>query len=297
MSNESKSSPPAAPRRYCKGCGYSLFGLKNRICPECGRAFNPANRRTFAQRPPRGWVWRWGRRVLAVVLLLLLATGAGLLWLWWGWQAEQPTIARLRMFDQKFTVAAIGPKRLRRVLGKRWDYLAERVDSVELRDCKSADVELELKSLSQLESLLLYRCRLNNSTASHLADFKKLQTLALWNVRVEQADMAFLEKLPALSRLEVRTRVDHAVLENVGHLKHLKLFSFDRGPDSDFRLLQGLSSLEELWVRGPVFDEDLEHLQRLKSLRVLWIDHRLVGSQGVASLKAAIPGLRFLWYN
>src|SRR3954464_2705525 len=103
MPSESESSTPAAsmtPRMFCKGCGYALVGLESRVCPECGRAFDPANRRTFARKPPRGWVWRWGRRVLALVLLLMLTAGAGLGWLWWGWHAEQPTIARLRGPDQ-----------------------------------------------------------------------------------------------------------------------------------------------------------------------------------------------------
>src|SRR5258706_8670480 len=96
MPQASDLSGPAIamiPRIFCKGCGYALIGLPGRICPECGRGFDPANRRTFAKRPPRGWVWRWGRRLAAVVLLLLLSAGAGLWWLWWGWQAEQPTIA------------------------------------------------------------------------------------------------------------------------------------------------------------------------------------------------------------
>src|SRR4051812_21326879 len=86
----------SAPRIFCKGCGYILAGLTSRACPECGRAFDSRNRRTFARRPPRGWVWRWGQRLLALVLLLLLAGGVGLFWLWRGWQAEKVTIAQIR---------------------------------------------------------------------------------------------------------------------------------------------------------------------------------------------------------
>src|SRR5947209_8369451 len=64
------SSPP---RIFCKTCGYALVGLESRACPECGRAFDPANGQTFAKEPPRRWVLRWGRRLAAVILLISLA--------------------------------------------------------------------------------------------------------------------------------------------------------------------------------------------------------------------------------
>lgn len=33
----------------CMDCGYPLGGLKSRACPECGRPFDPEDRRTFRQ--------------------------------------------------------------------------------------------------------------------------------------------------------------------------------------------------------------------------------------------------------
>ena len=33
---------PIYPPGYCKGCGYCLRGLPEPRCPECGRAFDPA---------------------------------------------------------------------------------------------------------------------------------------------------------------------------------------------------------------------------------------------------------------
>lgn len=79
MATESESSAPAiaaTPRMFCKGCGYALAGLESRLCPECGRGFDPANRRTFARKPPRGWVWRWMRRATALLFLLMLTAFA-----------------------------------------------------------------------------------------------------------------------------------------------------------------------------------------------------------------------------
>lgn len=32
---------------YCLGCSYELRGLEGRVCPECGRGFDPGDRATF----------------------------------------------------------------------------------------------------------------------------------------------------------------------------------------------------------------------------------------------------------
>lgn len=68
-----------APR--CLECYYTLYGLENPRCPECGRPFDLADPTTYTTRPPfvRWQLWLPGF-VLAVisglvVTLLLLATG------------------------------------------------------------------------------------------------------------------------------------------------------------------------------------------------------------------------------
>jgi hypothetical protein len=293
------SSPALAtpPRVFCKGCGYALVGLQSTQCPECGRGFDLGNRRTFARRPPRSALWRWGRRVLAGVLLLLLTAGTGVGWLCWGWRAEQPTIARLRMLHQRFTVRPIGPERLRWVLGERLGYLTDRVDSARVWSLTAAETEqLDFRSLAHIQSLALYECELSNSNLSHLAGLKKVRVLFLWHLKIEKPDLAFLEKLPALSSLGLSGNgVGQAGLEHVGRLKHLKSLSLNKMgmTDADLQQLQGLSSLEQLCLwDNPISDAGLECLQGLKSLRVLWIDDRLHDSPGVAKLKQAIPGLQ-----
>jgi hypothetical protein len=53
---------PTIPRGYCIACGYSLQGLPAGAagyrCPECGRAFNPANPKTF-RNTPQGRLASW----------------------------------------------------------------------------------------------------------------------------------------------------------------------------------------------------------------------------------------------
>jgi len=284
-------------RLFCKQCGYLLAGLESGKCPECGRGFDLGDRRTFARRPPRGWVWRWGRRVLELVLLLALAAGTGVGWLWWGWHTEQATIAQLRILHQRFTVAPAGPQRLRWILGTRWGYLVERVDYVSLKHLKAADTDaLALGSLLQIKELTLQDCQVSQSTLDHLTGLQKLQTLRLYLVETEKPDLAFLEKLSALSEFVLLPEAPaRANLEHVGRLKHLKCLTLiDAGlTDDDLKQLQGLSSLEELWLRANhITDAGLEHLQGLKSLIRLRVDRRLVYSAGMAKLRQAIPGLQ-----
>jgi hypothetical protein len=293
------SAPPASinPRVFCKGCGYALVGLESTKCPECGRGFDLANRRTFARRPPRSALWRWGRRVLAGVLLLLLTAGTGVGWLWWGWRAEQPTIARLRGLQQQVQVSPIGPERLRRVLGKRWGYLAERVDSASVVSLGAAETEqLDLRSFAHVQKLWLIDCELSNSNLSNLAGLQKLRELELTNLTIEKPDLAFLEQLPALSSLELWGEwVQKAGCEHIGCLQHLKVLDLHTTgiTDADLQQLRDLPALKELYLmNNPITDAGLEHLQGLKSLRILFRNGTEATQSGLAKLKQAIPGLQ-----
>ena len=284
------------PRVFCKGCGYALVGLASCKCPECGRGFDLGDRRTFAQRPPRGWVWRWGRRVAGVVLLLLLAAGVGLFWLWWGWHAEQPTIAQLRGTGKEFTVRSIGSERLRSVLGKRLEDLTDRVDSVRMVRLGAAETnQLDFRTLTHIQKLILVECELSNSNLSHLAGLRKLKVLGLNSVRIEKPDLAFLETLPALSALQLKGKwVANSGVDHIRGLKHLQYLDLRETGinDDDLQKLRSLSSLDHLLIsENPISEAGLEHLIALKSLRLLVIDETLLDSAGVAKLKQAIPGL------
>lgn len=58
---------------YCRKCRYDLHAIASRACPECGRAFDPANPRTFDPIPQARSV---SIAVLAVALLLLVVMQA-----------------------------------------------------------------------------------------------------------------------------------------------------------------------------------------------------------------------------
>ena len=62
---------PAVPSGYCTSCDYPLAGVPGTVCPECGRAFDPADPKTFAAKPGARRR-RWTRRALYALGVLVL---------------------------------------------------------------------------------------------------------------------------------------------------------------------------------------------------------------------------------
>ena len=60
----------------CLSCGYRLRGLPEPICPECGRAFDPGDVRSYDSHPRRRRRRRWIKR--GVVAAVIVAFGYGL---------------------------------------------------------------------------------------------------------------------------------------------------------------------------------------------------------------------------
>ena len=67
------------PSRYCRRCSYVLDGLESKKCPECGRAFNPDNTRTYRRKPRLTF---WGRtwRTAAVFASQYVSTCLAVNW-------------------------------------------------------------------------------------------------------------------------------------------------------------------------------------------------------------------------
>jgi len=69
----------------CLGCRYQLRGLVNPVCPECGRRFNPDDRRTFGDLFHRGVLYRmthpaqnWLRYTIVIWAMTVIACYAQL---------------------------------------------------------------------------------------------------------------------------------------------------------------------------------------------------------------------------
>lgn len=78
-------------RAFCKHCRYELSGLGSSICPECGKPFDPARRRSFTRHPR---LRTWHRRIAAAVLGAFAAYVASYYCLV---QVGQPTVTRSRI--------------------------------------------------------------------------------------------------------------------------------------------------------------------------------------------------------
>ena len=74
MSNE--SAIPSTAR--CLRCGYLLHGLPSTVCPECGRAFDPADASTYDLRLPD---WRRRRKIKRIAFAVI---GCIALWVAFG---------------------------------------------------------------------------------------------------------------------------------------------------------------------------------------------------------------------
>jgi hypothetical protein len=69
-------SKPSRPTMWCRKCGYPLDGLSENRCPECGREFDPDNKRSYLS-----WPFRVGRTFsTAAAFSFVFAVLTAMLW-------------------------------------------------------------------------------------------------------------------------------------------------------------------------------------------------------------------------
>jgi hypothetical protein len=318
------------PSRFCRQCGYALTGLSENRCPECGRAFEPGDPRTYLHQP-RSWaVRRWTRRIA----LTLAAAGLGAvvvlasLWgnVYWeyhaDWQAEQNAIAALKRAgvdiwpnDPGYRPYGTGSRTIRLPcdpwvarLTRPLDHLRDRVAYVgldregkELTRADFANLAI-FKHLQQVDlgSVLITDGQMADLAAC-LKDRTQLRQLFVRSHLGEMTDagLAHLGRLTQLTRLSVwGPRITGEGLAQLQTLTGLKRLDLTRTRISDDYLdrFKAFPSMTYLGLAGaPVTDAGLEHLTGLKTLRDLDLRDTRVTRQGVASFQKALPGARILW--
>ena len=115
------------PTMYCRKCWYILDGLDDPRCPECGRAFDPANRRTYRTRPRRQW---WSRVLLRVMVVMMLVVAIPAGFLYRRYRIEHRAMAALQTRGFRYRTAPYGPEWLTKWATQRGLPMVEVVVSV-----------------------------------------------------------------------------------------------------------------------------------------------------------------------
>jgi hypothetical protein len=138
---------------FCRGCGYALIGLPSNRCPECGREFDPENRKTFLARPRRVVL----RRIIKIALVFVCASAplaCYLGYLDWRLRREAKAIQILTADNMSVTTYDTTPGWLKPILRGRAAWLWKRADEVE--ECRRPcfqNLEQCMAALGNLNSL------------------------------------------------------------------------------------------------------------------------------------------------
>ncbi len=139
------------------------------------------------------------------------------------------------------------------------------------------------------------------SDLAHLAGLKKLRGLTLIGVPIADSDLRSIARLPVLTDVSLGgTRIGDAGVAMLGTMPQLRTLDLEwtRVTDAGVAHLAGLKRLEWLQLTcTEITDAGLDHLRGLKSLKFLWIGATRVSPEGKASIEAALPGCRVVWWE
>jgi hypothetical protein len=305
---------PATPiSMHCRKCGYQLAGLSENRCPECGRAFDPANPSSYDRDPGR---WRSRRReraifkvVSAVAAILAIFEVCLLCFYRPEWQREQAAIALFPQIDT-FGTQRIAPGLNPPVPTADWmrwvpgpfNFMLERVTNINLHSQQLSKQQLEaLEEFKYAEQLTLSVKRIDDNLAC-LKDMSRLSDLSVWNARVDNAELAQIGDLAQLRHLFLS--LDSSVTdEGLLHLAALKQLTYlhlgiDQTSDAALAALKDMTQMRNLTIStvGPAVvmtDAGLAHLQNMKQLRELTLMDTRITDAGLTQLQA-FPNLELL---
>lgn len=285
---------------YCRSCLYDLRGIGQKSrCPECGRAFDLADPKTFTTRPRRKLWWRRLRWVVYPTVLVVLAVGGAFGWLWWGWHREQVVVAWVKEHQGRVRTESIAPLWLQKRFGHR-AYLLQRMTSADARINPGENPQycplFEAKRLTavflggpgvdgrwveaiskqgRLGSVWLDAPGIASGEIRHLGRLKHLWALHLTRCRLVEADWDWMAELPHLRELTLVIMEEWGPgMKRIGEL-----------PNLDYLAL-GRASLDDL---------DVEHLGRMKNLQSLNLWDTTISIAGLKRLRDALPNTKIDW--
>ncbi len=309
----------ALTHAWCRHCGYSLTGLPEARCPECGHAFDPANHRTFRRRPLRSRFGRWMIAVLALLAVAGIGVSAAVWWLKAQWQEEQPVIRSIISRNGIVIERSIGPRWLAKRLGAHAKLL-ERADIVRpsggsddadmallehLRHVRTLHIRcnfhmtdagmMHLKNLKQLDELSISYAHVTDEGLKVLEELPRLRVLMLSEVHVTGEGFRYLHGANMLEDLEFgagQRKISLAAVSDIPRLRCLSLQYSDL-TDSDFSKLGQLPHLQELDLTSTdISDASVPTLLTLHALKYLDITGTHISPAGREEILRGLPAVR-----
>jgi hypothetical protein len=137
----------------------------------------------------------------------------------------------------------------------------------------TADHLKDLEAFSDLQTLSIIECGLDDAAVKRIANCGRLRELRICNTKITDEAMRHIEKLNRLEELDV----SNTAVTDVG-LNSIRLFE----------------DLEELNLQGTkITDPGLTHLGRMRRLKHLYIGDTRIGDGGMAKIKH-LHGLQIL---
>lgn len=264
------------PPIFCKQCGYCLYGLPENRCPECGRAFDPTDKRTYRKCPPTRR-WRSVVRVLVLLVVFSMLPIGAWMWSYWQWRQEQPLIARLAAEQAEFEYTTIGPTWLEFLTPTGGSFVFHRLAKLHGYGLSDADLE-GIETATELQEFCMWDDHITAATLRAVGRLRNLRILALERTAATAADLKELAGLRSLTALTLDGR--SATAEGLGHLtrnanlRSLDLYRTDAGGEV-VPVLQSFAELEELYIMGSSLKEsDLMTLAALPRLEMMQVHGR-----------------------
>jgi len=305
MIESASSSGPSKPTMFCIGCDYVLDGLSEHRCPECGRVFDPEDRKSYRSKA-RGWWWvvrQWLLRLFKIATLLFVLLGLIFGWFYWRYSVEQRSVARIRELGGAVSVKPLESRKLRRWADRFRISIFDTVFSVDLRGSdfnfgytSDGDTDFEnIKAFSDLQRLMLTSTKITDASLAHFKELRTLRILALNDTGITDAGLVHLEGLTNLESLGlIGTKVTDEGISHLTGLANLHTLRLHQTHVTD-RGLVPLGTMTDLFYlslgNSKITDAGLLHLKRLKKLGILELFDTKVTEKGLADLKRALPDL------